>query len=213
MALLFLPALWIMSKQVYLKYISRLLALKIAALLIAIFLFKASLAGNVDILNNVMMRIHNKINNVSQMSSFENSGILKRYGHILSSLKIGIQNPVFGVGEVRWQQENAKNEIWLGSDYLENDNPHNAFLQLFSMFGLPALIIFVLIFITVAKEIYSLNLLQRNQWTILSISIIVMFFLSGNLMGDMFLTTYFYLYGGLVIGTKERLNYLKAGTL
>jgi len=210
MALVLLPALWIVSKQVYFKYISKFLILKIALLLLAIVLLKTSFAPNNILLDN-KMRIGNKINNLTPMPYDENSGTLKRYGHICSSLIIGIQNPVFGVGELRWEEENAKNETWLGWNYLENDNPHNAFLQLFSMFGLPALILFVLIFITAAKEIYSLNLLQRNQWTILSISIIVMFFLSGNLMGDMFLTHYFYLYGALVIGTKERLNHLKAG--
>jgi len=127
-----------------------------------------------------------------------------RLGQVLSSLDIAMEHPLLGVGESRWQAENAANREWLGSWYLENDNPHNGVMAILSMMGFPALFAFLAAgtvpFVTLYRFLPGGTVARYA----VVLSMAGVFFVSANLMLHVYTQYYFWLFAGLSMGLYTR---------
>lgn len=123
-----------------------------------------------------------------------------RLGHILSSLDIAAENPLFGCGEARWEAENAANREWLGSWYLGNDNPHNGLMAILSMMGFPAFFLFMALFAVPFLVLDRILPLPRLGRLAVVLSMAGMMFLSANVMLQVYTQYYFWVFSGLALG-------------
>lgn len=146
-------------------------------------------------------RIKAKIANLPFSSNHIHSGDV-RWGHFLSSLEITSRNPLFGVGEYNWENENAKNKSLVGDAYRLNENPHNAIAQIFSMFGIPAGVLFGLCLCLWFIALYRIKLLKGIKWIIWVGAVVCVFFASANLMDAIFTTYYFYFFAALIFSIE-----------
>ncbi len=199
--ILSLPAVWIMLRYYFakpiIKYDKKVFSLFIL-LLIVIGLFLSPMS------DTVTHRIVAKFHNIPGISKEETESAHLRWGHFISSIYITLKNPLFGVGEANWQEENDKNIDLVGKWYIQNENPHNAIAQIPSMFGIPAFIFFAICFYLVFKALYELKLLKGLKWKIFVFSVFMVFFGSANLMDSIFTTFYFYFFASIVFGIKAR---------
>lgn len=150
----------------------------------------------------VRVRIGNKFANIPLTEKAKGrvqSGDIRR-GFFLSSLVITRNNPLFGVGEYNWREANLKNKDWLGEVFYEHKNPHNAFAQILSMFGIPAFVLFVLCLYAAFRRLYAERLRGGAAWGIFVLSSSLVFLATGNVMDSIFTTTYFYFYAALIFG-------------
>jgi hypothetical protein len=155
--------------------------------------------------NTLITRIKSKFANIPINSEHIQSGDV-RWGHFLSSMLITMRNPIFGVGEYNWERENDKNRNLLGEAYHQNENPHNAIAQIFSMFGLPAGILFGLCLYYSFVSLYRIKLLNGQKWIIWVVSVGCVFLASANLMDTIFTTYYFYFFAALVFSVETMQN-------
>lgn len=204
---LFLPAIWIMVRR-YFGAATIKIHKKVLMVLLLLLLFVIVMTSARPILNTIMHNIDNKIHNLPGISQKTESAHM-RFGHFLSSMAISAENPLFGVGEANWQEENNKNRDWLGDWFVENDNPHNGLAQILSMFGIPAFILFAAMFYFVFKELYSLHILKGLEWKIFVASIFMVFVGIANLMSAIFTYYFFYFFASLIFGIKARRQPIK----
>ena len=154
--------------------------------------------------------INNKINNLSFTEEGQqgDQSMDYRIGHFQSSLAMVAMNPLFGVGEFNWERENDKNAEWVRA-YVANDNPHNAFAQVFSMYGIPAFIFFVWSIYAVFKKLFALRLLLKWKWK-LFVSFTAITFIGGaNTMSPFFNTYYFLIFAGVVFGIYDNIRHIR----
>lgn len=129
-----------------------------------------------------------------------------RWGFLLSSLEITMNNPMFGVGEYNWKAENLKNKEWLGKIFYDHKNPHNGLAQILSMFGIPAFLLFMSCFFITFKGLYALHAENGLKWKIFVLSSFLVFFGSANVMSTIFTTYYFYFYAAFIFGIEGRFS-------
>lgn len=152
----------------------------------------------------ISSHIENKINNIPFVEAAQGevqSGD-QRLSVALSSIIIAMKNPLFGVGEYNFREENKKNQEWLGAKFFDHKNPHNAIAQILSMFGIPAFLLFSTCFYITFKQLYSLNITSGVKWKIFVSSSLFVFFATANVMDAIFTTTYYYFYAALVFGIE-----------
>jgi len=205
LAVLFLPVAWIIVKQYFLgsgvRFFRKLVAL---LLIISVPLILKANSAIQPHLGTVTTNVEQKIENAPGISKSHTESGDERFGFFLSSIVIAYRNPIFGVGEADWQEENDKNQDWLGVLYLESDNPHNAIAEMISMFGIPSLFLFAAAFYFVFKELYLLHMLKGVKWKVFVISIFLIFGGIANLMDAIFTSYFFYFFASLVFGIRAR---------
>lgn len=210
LVVLFLPASLILAKHYFVASNIKLIK-KNVLLILLIFVSIIALTKVRSFSNTAILHIKHKISNIPGISQSETESGYIRIGHFLSSVAITLQNPLFGVGEANWQDENNKNKDWLGVSFLENENPHNGVAQMLSMFGIPAFILFAASFYYTFKELYLLHLLKGMEWKVFVISVCSVFVGIANLMSAIFTSYFFYFFAALVFGIKARRQFIAKG--
>lgn len=126
----------------------------------------------------------------------------QRWAIALSGLVITMKNPIFGVGEYNFRDENLKNQKWLGARFFDHKNPHNALVHILSMFGIPAFFLFAMCLYIAFKQLYDLRIKRWRKWKIFVLSSIFVFIATANVVDSIFTTTYFYFYAALIFGIE-----------
>lgn len=205
--ILAIPAVWMSVRNFFLSrriYIHKRVLSFIT--LLAIFVIITSLIT--PYINSIIDRVSGKLHNIPGVSK-DIESTHYRLGHFVSSAVISAKNPLFGVGEYNWENENDKNRDWLGKWYMKNDNPHNAVAQIMSMFGAPAILLFGLCFYFAFKGFYKLRLLKGMKWSLLVFSVACVFVVSANVMDAIFTTYYFYFFVALIFGIGDRIRLMQ----
>lgn len=149
----------------------------------------------------ITKHIKAKMANIPFNSESIHSGDV-RWGHFLSSMEIMSRNPLFGVGEYNWEEENSRNKSLVGEAYRQNENPHNSIAQIFSMFGIPAGIFFGLCLCSGFIALYRIKLLKGMKWIIWVGAVVFVFIASANLMDAIFTTYYYYFFAALIFSIE-----------
>jgi O-antigen ligase len=147
------------------------------------------------------------------------SSVALRFGHIVSSLDMASENPIFGVGVTNWQAENTANSYWLNDVFLSNDNPHNAFFYILSCLGTPALFVFVAIMMFPVAALPKALELHHSKALIMQLLLFAFLFLSGSV--QLHIVTHYFLWiiCGITFGCvlrirkQERVNVLSEARL
>ena len=152
----------------------------------------------IDLLTENVMH---KLDNVSftDKGAAHDQSMDYRYGQFQSSLMMTYQHPLFGVGKFNWENENEKNKNWVRAHH-RNDNPHNALVQVLSMYGIPACVLFVAAILHVFRRLLAIRLMGGWTWVVFVLSTAATFIGSACVMDSFLVTYYFYFYAGVVLG-------------
>jgi O-antigen ligase len=157
----------------------------------------------------IIENVSRKYENISftDTGAQEDQSMDYRIGQLQSSMRMAIENPLFGVGEYNWESENEKNKDWVKAHHT-NDNPHNSFAQVVSMYGVPALVFYLFSIYFVFREFYMIHLSTRKMRLLLTVSMVATFLGTAVVMDSFFVTYYFYVFAGIIygIGSSAGLN-------
>lgn len=184
--------------------------LKRISMLFFLFLLAITIGYNFNFaFEGISRNIENKINNIpfTEEASGDVQSGEHRFGLIISSLVIAAKNPLVGVGEYNFRAKNMQNKDLIGRIFHDHKNPHNAFAQIISMFGIPAFFLFCMCFYIAFKKLYHLRIKSGPTWKVYVLSSLVVFFATANVMDAIFTTTYFYFYAALIFGIEEWNNH------
>lgn len=123
-----------------------------------------------------------------------------RLGFVLASFRMLLDNPVLGVGISNYEQAYDQMKDFLGPYYWPTDTPHSAFLYVLACMGLPAFIIFMLLFVypfTFLRKILSIKGILKYVYLFLAFSV---FILSGSIQPQLLTQYFFWIFTGMVIG-------------
>jgi O-antigen ligase len=157
---------------------------------------------NVEMITSVLdLKIQQSFTDETTRSQ---STVALRIGHVLSSLEIVAENPIFGVGVTNWEAANRENAYWLNDIFLTNDNPHNGFLYILSGMGIPALVAFFAIMmfpVLLLPRLLDFTHREAIAFGILSFGVL---FVSGNFMLHILSHYFLWLLCGLTFGLALR---------
>jgi O-antigen ligase len=124
-----------------------------------------------------------------------------RYRYALGGAYAMIDNPLFGVGYRNYYVvERMYPQLLLPP----SDNAHNVFSQIAAIGGLPALLIFMLLFIYPFIQLWTV--VRREASTVISVSYVasavLVFFLSGAVQLQIVAQPFFWVFTGLVKGWR-----------
>ena len=125
------------------------------------------------------------------LTAAEGNSFQARWGLIYSSIIIWTENPIFGVGISNWEQAHIENQMNLGSMFYLDDNPNSAFFYVLSCMGIIPFLIFIYVFfqfsLYVITALHGLGIGYH-----ISIILIMVFFLTGNIQVEMLKAYYFW---------------------
>ncbi|MCA1932075.1 MAG: O-antigen ligase family protein, partial [Calditerrivibrio sp.] len=122
------------------------------------------------------------------------------------SLKMLQDYPVFGIGVGNFKKvfEKYQGEYI----YVSRAHAHNAYIQMALNYGIPSVIIMLIIFGALFKRFYNDFRFKNSKWGILGISILVMYMLEGlteNNFTDSEVNMYFWFLMGIIMA-KSSIN-------
>lgn len=118
-----------------------------------------------------------------------------------NSLKMLQDYPVFGIGLGNFKKvfEKYQGEY----QYVSRAHAHNAYIQMALNYGVPSVIIILVIFGSLFKIYYESARSEKTKWGILGISILLMYMLEGiteNNFTDSEVNMYFWFLMGIIMG-------------
>lgn len=145
-------------------------------------------------------------------TAMEGGTVAARYGFLVASVRLALENPVLGVGISNYAIAYDSLQALLGSNYWETDNPHSAWLYVLACIGFPALLVFLLIVVHALSAMYQIVPLARPGAKMLfTLCLAGTFFLSGSLLLALLTQHFFWFFVGLVFGWKFRLIGCQSG--
>jgi len=122
-----------------------------------------------------------------------------RWGFVVASMVMAVDSPVLGVGISNFESAYRTLQPLLGNAYWSTDNPHSAWLYILACIGVPALVIFALIFARTLLELARRVPLQGSSRLLYVALFCIVLFLSGAVMLQL-LTQYFFWFLTGVLG-------------
>lgn len=138
-------------------------------------------------------------------SAAEGGTSAARFGFVLASLRMVIENPLLGVGISNYEKAYSDLEAYLGNYYWPTDNPHSAWLYVLACIGIPALISFTGIFSWVFADLGRVIPIRDKARRIYLFCSASIFFLSGAVMLQIITGYFFWFFIGVVSGMGRRL--------
>jgi O-antigen ligase len=135
-------------------------------------------------------------------SAAEGGTTAARWGFVRASIFLALENPLFGVGITNFETAYDGLQEMLGPDYWPSDNPHSAWLYLIACFGIPATIIFVLIFYTFAVRFYRFLPLRKFPRLLYISTAILILLISGATQLQLIAQYFFWFLVAVVSGLK-----------
>lgn len=135
-------------------------------------------------------------------STIDVGSVSDRFDYFVYSIAIMGNYPILGVGVGNFDQ--VCKYLFMPDGIYEN--PHNAFLHILTSGGLPAIVLFLIIFIYPFILLYhSLSLRGVSKALYVACGFMV-FFISGNVQLQIWAQHFFWFVTGIVIGWKSKIN-------
>ena len=128
------------------------------------------------------------------------STIAARWGFVLASVKMAVDNPILGVGISNYEEAYDQLAGFLGSYYWPTDTPHSAFLYILACMGLPAFIVFGAIFLYPYRHLGKIVALETTYRYVYLFVAVCLFTLSGIVQPQLLTQYYFWVFTGVVTG-------------
>lgn len=133
-----------------------------------------------------------------QASAVEGGSFSARVGLILSAIHMFLINPILGVGISNFEHLNYLLKSDLGDFYYEDDNANSAWFYVLGCMGLPAFLLFTLVFYWFLKRVnrFSFASVQARRVYVTCVGIV--FLIGGNVQLEMLAAYYYWVALGLV---------------
>lgn len=139
-------------------------------------------------------------------SAEEGGTVAARWGYVIASFYMAMDNPLFGVGLTNFESAYDDLRGVLGPNYWPSDNPHSAWLYLIACFGLPATIVFLLIFYNFSLRLYMSVPLRGCSRLIYCSTIMMALFISGATQLQLITQHFFWFFFAVVNGISLERN-------
>jgi O-antigen ligase len=126
-----------------------------------------------------------------EASAAEGGSFSARFGLILSAIHMFLSNPLLGVGISNFERANHQLEQELGDAFYDDDNPNNVWFYVLGCMGLPAFVLFALVFVWFVLRLRNSPLERPSARKLFVLCVASVFFVGGNVQLEM-LTAYYY---------------------
>jgi len=132
----------------------------------------------------------------------EVSSVDVRWSHILTSVEMAVSNPILGVGYPNWEFAYYEHHVPYKGIFHPNDNPHNGFFYILSTMGFPGIVLFIAILLYPYKALFQMAKGSGLVRGVFCFSILATFFMSGNVMLQIFTIYPLWIFVGLILGRE-----------
>lgn len=133
-------------------------------------------------------------------TAVEGGTLAARYGFVIASLQLAIENPVFGVGISNFQPAYDSLRDMLGANYWETDNPHSAWLYVLATGGFPALALAVLLVLYPIHRLAADLTLSSGKKILYVGCVTAVFIISGAVLLHLVTQYFLWFFTGLIVG-------------
>jgi O-antigen ligase len=147
-----------------------------------------------------------------EATAAEGGTISARYGFVIASLQLAVENPLTGVGISNFESAYNSLKGMLGDYYWETDNPHSAWLYVLACIGFPGLVVLMLLVLYPIRQIASLPELRNRAKVLKALYICcvgAVFVISGAVQLQLLTQYFLWFFTGVVSGSRTTMEYRK----